>query len=86
MSEKRSVSDMLRHMALVVEGVPEDQPPVVAAIIIALRADGGWAAMTSMAVDPMAGVALLEYAKLDLMSGGERWTQFDPKAANDSTR
>jgi hypothetical protein len=76
---------MLHHMAATIEAAPAEDPPVVAVIIIAMRADGNWAAMTSMAVDPMAGTALLEYAKLDLMSGGSRWTHFRPTSANEPT-
>lgn len=80
MDNSADTVSMLRHMATEIEKAPEGEPPVICAIIIAMRADGGWAAMTSMAVDPMAGVALLEFAKLDLMSGGARWEQFQPAA------
>lgn len=71
---------MLRHMAVEIERENEESPPVVAVVIIALRADGSWGAMSSMSVDPFAGTALLEFAKHDLLQGGSRWTQFQPAA------
>lgn len=72
---------MLRHLAAQIEG--DEENDVVAALVISMRSDGAWAATCNKEVDPMAGVALLEFAKLDLMAGGHRWTKFEP-AANDN--
>jgi hypothetical protein len=69
-----AVEQMLRHMAEECDKAGEQAP--VAAALVVLNANGQWAGMM-VGVTAFAGTALLEHAKIDLVAGGDRWTEFE---------
>lgn len=80
-----TMGDMLRHVAEEIDQSDPEAPPIIAATVVILRADGVWSAMASPGLSPFMGSALLDHAKTDLILGGQRWTEFQPagKAANE---
>lgn len=82
--EPVDAAGMLRHFATEIDDAGQ---PIAAGIVIILNGTGAWSAMTTKGMSPLVGVALLEFAKTDLVEGGNRWTEFTPKAekaANDN--
>lgn len=80
-----TAGDMLRHVAEELDGGDPDMP-IVAVAVVVLRGDGQWSAMASPQLQPFVGSALLDHAKIDLIMGGSRWTEFQPKAASTPLR
>jgi hypothetical protein len=73
-----TLGDMLRHVASDIDGSDPDNP-IIAAAVVLLGANGEWAAMSSPGMSPFIGSALLDHAKTDLIFGGQKWTEFQPK-------
>jgi hypothetical protein len=83
---KPTIGDMLRHAAASLERDANKDVPVIAAAVVILRADGQWSAMSSPGLSAFIGSSLLDHAKIDLILGGQRWTEFQPQpipAANE---